>query len=88
MTTTRTRLRATVSRIVFPSRRGALLIARDAQAHRQRIGDERVIDRPQDEDGAEEEREFPVILFAERAREQHVEQEIAEAHHALVDKRP
>ena len=77
-----------MSRNVFPSRRRALLVARDAQAHGQRIGDERVIDRPQDEDGAEEKREFPVVLFAERAREQHVEQEIAEAHHALIDERP
>ena len=71
-----------------PDQPGALLVARDAQAHRQRIGDERVIDHPQDEDGAEEKREFPVILRAERAREQHVDQEIAEAHHALIDERP
>ena len=77
-----------MSRIVFPSSRRALLVVRDAQADGQRIGDERVIERPQDEDGAEEKHEFPVIRFAERAREQHVEQEIAGTHHALIDERP
>ena len=71
-----------------PEQPRALPIARDAQAHRQRIGDERILERPQDEDGAEEKHEFPVIRFAERAREQHVEQEIAQAHHALIDERP
>ena len=40
------------------------------------------------EDGTEEEREFAVLLLDESTREQHVEQKIAETHHALVDKRP
>ena len=73
---------------MFPSRRRALVVIDDAQSDGQRIRDERVIERPQDEDGAEEKHEFPVIRFAERAREQHVEQEIAGTHHALIDQRP
>ena len=58
------------------------------QSDGQRIGDERVVDRAQKEDGAEKESEFPVVLFAERAGEQDIEQEVAAAHNALIDKRP
>ena len=85
---TRTRLRSTREKSCVPKQAPAFVIIRDAQSDGQRIGDERVIERPQDEDGAEEKHEFPVIRFAERAREQHVEQEIAGTHHALIDQCP
>jgi hypothetical protein len=50
-------------------------------------GDERVIGRPQDEDGAEEKHEFAVICFAERTSEETIEQETAATHRALIDER-
>ena len=66
----------------------SFLIGHDTQSDRQRIGDERVVDRPQEEDGAEKEGKFSVVLLAERAGEQHIEQKVTSAHSALIDKRP